>query len=237
MQQKNKSPLWGDMKRREQMTTKSQKVFMVRLLEKLLVAIIMGVCLAGVIIAICGNNKISDLEKTIQEDDYQYEERIPVKEQMADYIKSLPLPIIENSLSSTIIKVFAEDSGNDSRKFGKRDDILLLAQLMHAEEGILRTRLSKEDAKMAHMFAGSVILHRKDMNYRGAKTIKDVIYMPGQYACIENLEQEIPEETIQWARELIENGPLGPQNMIYQAQFEQGSETIAHIDNQYFCCE
>ena len=116
-------------------------------------------------------------------------------------------------------------------------DVMLLARVMHAEEGILRKKLSYEEAKMAHMLAGSVILNRRNMHYLGDTTIAEVIYAPGQYACIENLNQKIPQETIEWAQELIDNGPIGPSNMIYQAEFEQGSETYAHIGNQYFCCK
>lgn len=117
-------------------------------------------------------------------------------------------------------------------------DVMLLASLMHEEEGVLRWTLSYEDAKMAHLYAGSVVLNRLNMHYRGAESLEDVIYCPGQYASVDKLlKEEIPEETIEWARQLLQDGPIGPENMIYQAEFEQGSETVEKIGNQYFCCE
>lgn len=124
-----------------------------------------------------------------------------------------------------------------SQKVYSESDVMLLARLMHAEEGILLKKLSPEDAKRAHMLAGSVALHRLEQKYLGAETLTEVIYSHGQYASVEKLNQKVPEETIQWAQELIDNGPIGPSNMIFQAEFEQGTDTYDHIGNQFFCCK
>lgn len=114
----------------------------------------------------------------------------------------------------------------------------LLASLMYHEEGVLLSRIDYEDAKRAHLLAGSVVLHRTNMNYMGAETIEDTIFAPGQYIhTLPKLANPVPEEVLEWAGELLENGPIGPSDMIFQAQFIQGDGIYAHIDNQYFCTD
>ena len=114
----------------------------------------------------------------------------------------------------------------------------LLASLMYHEEGVLLSRIDYEDAKRAHLLAGSVVLHRTNMNFMGAETIEDTIFAPGQYIhTLPKLANPVPEEVLEWAGELLENGPIGPKDLIYQAQFIQGDGIYAHIDNQYFCTD
>lgn len=117
-----------------------------------------------------------------------------------------------------------------------KSDVELLAKLMYAEEGIYIYKLSQAEAKYVCQLAGSVVLHRKNMEYGGADTIKEVIYANGQYECVNNgsINQKVPDIVYEWAEELLTNGPLGPSNMVYQAQFEQG-EVYEQIGNQYFC--
>lgn len=196
-----------------------------------------------------GDQQLRLLEEAImREEVYVQEERISVEESVKRYIDSLPIPeplVIEETEEVEIRMITTEESvtvveTREAESIGNticEDDVLLLAKLMHAEEGVLRAKLPYEEAKQAHMLCGSVILNRLNMKHLGDTTIEEVIYAPGQYACTENLNQAVPEETIEWARELIENGPIGPNNMIYQAEFEQGSSTYAHIGNQYFCCK
>ena len=117
-------------------------------------------------------------------------------------------------------------------------DVELLARLMFAEEGVLLQRQSIEDAELAHKLCGSVILHRTEMGYLGADSIEKTIYAKGQYAdtTLQKLTtQEAPEIVKQWAKELLTDGPIGPENMIYQSEFPQG-KVYTQIDNQYFGC-
>lgn len=121
----------------------------------------------------------------------------------------------------------------------KEYDKELLAHLMYGEEGILLSikSVSDEDAKEAHMLAGSVVLNRKNMNYGGAQTVEEVIFAKNQYQCIEAgyFYMDVPNIVYEWAEELLENGPIGPENMVFQSQFTQGSGTYKKIYNQYFC--
>lgn len=212
------------------MTTKRMRYeeLLSRLLMKVVEFILMPILVVLVLIAVDGDRKIRALEEELRSTETViYGERIPVRECVRMYIDSLPIP--DMSLVSENVET------EETTEIPSEEDVMLLAKLMHAEEGTLRYSLSYEDAKMAHMLCGSVVLHRLNMHYRGANTIEEVIYMSGQYASVENLDQEVPEETIQWARELLENGPMGPEDMIYQAEFEQGEDIYENIGNQYFC--
>lgn len=186
-----------------------------------------------VLMAISADQELKALEATLAQRGTSIQgERISVKESFQRYIDSLPMPeplVIEEAEEVEVVE--------ESRRLTSEEEVILLAKLMHAEEGVLREQVSCEDAKRAHMLCGSVVLNRRNRHHLGDTTIEEVVYAPGQYDCIKNLNQPVPEETVEWARELIEKGPIGPSNMIYQAEFEQGSETYDHIGNQYFCCE
>ncbi len=76
------------------------------------------------------------------------------------------------------------------------------------------------------------------MGYLGADSIEETIYAEGQYAdtTLQKLAtQEAPEIVKRWAEELLNDGPIGPKNMIFQSEFEQG-QIYMMIDNQYFGC-
>lgn len=154
-----------------------------------------------------------------------YAERIPVKEMMDYYIASLPIP--EETLEISSQQSYTEE------------DVELLARLMYAEVGVYIYKFPEDEAEYIHKLTGSVVIHRKNMNYRNAETIQDVIHDDGQYACVDNgsINQEVPEIVYEWAEELLRDGPIGPENMIFQAQFEQGSARYDHVGNQYFCLE
>ena len=118
----------------------------------------------------------------------------------------------------------------------------LLAQMMYAEEGVFFSIFANDpDAnERVHKLAGSVIIHRLNCHLGGAQTLADVLYAPGQYdyRTIQRVEQgqTLPPQVYQWAEELLTNGAIGPDNLIFQAEFVQGTEVYDHIGNQYFCC-
>lgn len=116
-------------------------------------------------------------------------------------------------------------------------DMWLLAQAMYAEEGVYYHKYSKEDAELVHKLAGSVIVNRKDVQYRGAETIEEVIFAKGQYALQTQQRvrngQDIPDEIYEWAIELLAHGAIAPKGMIYQSESDQG-EPYMVIGNQHF---
>ena len=118
----------------------------------------------------------------------------------------------------------------------------LLAQIMFAEEGVFFSWYASDPdtIERAHKLAGSVILHRLNTHFSGAQTLADVLYAPGQYdyRTIQRVEEgrQLPAQVYQWADELLTQGALGPDTLVFQAEFPQGSEVYDHIGNQYFCC-
>lgn len=212
---------------------KTHREFVFRKIIQMEAIFVIAFLLLIILIMQIGNQKIANLEKSlgVNKISFVQMERLSVKQELAKYVNSLPLPeeeILEENNKEIVVSTVEVVQFTES-------DAMLLARLMHAEEGILRVTESPEDAKRAHMLAGSVVLRRLETNYLGAKTLEDVIYAPGQYASVGNLYQPVPEETVRWAQELIDNGPIGPSNMIYQAEFEQGSDTYDQIGNQFFC--
>ena len=122
-----------------------------------------------------------------------------------------------------------------------QEDVILLAKIMYAEEGVLLTKYyDTEPEKVEETFklAGSVVLNRREYHYMGAMTIKDVLYSKGQYASQTinhvNGNHDIPDIVYKWAEDLLMFGTIGPENLIYQAQFVQGN-VYKHNWNQYFC--
>ena len=161
-------------------------------------------------------------------------------------LKKEEIPIVQEKITvqeekqeETVEEVIIEDKEEPEMiTFYTEEDVELLARLMYAEEGVLLQRQSMEDAELAHKLCGSVILHRTEMGYLGADSIEETIYAEGQYAdtTLQKLStQEAPEIVKKWAEELLTDGPIGPENMIYQSEFPQG-KVYTTIDNQYFGC-
>lgn len=141
--------------------------------------------------------------------------------------------------TSTVCYIALEEQqrANAYRKIDYTDeDIDLLARLMYAEVGIFLQTLSEEEAEEAHLLTGSVVINRVRLGI-GGNNIKKVIYYPGQYDCVNNgsINNNPPDIVYEWAKELLENGPVGPDNLIFQALFEQGTNTYKQIGNTYFC--
>jgi hypothetical protein len=113
------------------------------------------------------------------------------------------------------------------------DDLELLAHLINAEAGA--TYCSDE---MRYM-VGAVALNRVESE-DFPDTLEEVIFQDSpclQYACITdgNFEKEPTDSCYEIAEDLLMNGSEIPNNVVYQAEFEQGSGTYKKIGNMYFC--
>ena len=120
-----------------------------------------------------------------------------------------------------------------------------LAHGINAENG---KELSNElKTNMLQIYTGQVMINRKNQNFMGASTIREVLYTPGQYACVSDhsWENPITESSYQNAEILLSGQdyselygiPKMPDNVIYQAEFPQGSGVWMKIDKTYFCYE
>ena len=105
-----------------------------------------------------------------------------------------------------------------------------LAQLMYAENG------SSEDE--AILLTGIVALKRVKSN-EYPNSLEEVISDDGQYLCYENgsIDCEPDDRCLEIAEEILRFSMEEdyPDNLVFQAEFAQGSEVFRHIGNQYFC--
>lgn len=106
----------------------------------------------------------------------------------------------------------------------------LLAHLIFAEAG------SDWCEDEMQLYTGSVALNRvKHAEY--PDTLYDVIYQEGQYSCVDNgmIEYVYNERAYECAKFLLTNGSQLPDNVVFQAPFEQGDGTYKQVQNMYFC--
>lgn len=109
------------------------------------------------------------------------------------------------------------------------EDLELLARVIHCENS------NEVDGEEASWNTGSVILNRINAS-EYPNTLEEVIYQKGQYDCLKNLYKEEPTD-IEWevAAELLNSGSILPKEVVYAAEFEQGSSTYEKIGNTYYC--
>ena len=105
------------------------------------------------------------------------------------------------------------------------EEVKILGDAMFAEFGEVLSRLEESEAEYWLKLTGSVPIHRRNANW-GGSTIHEIIFS-GAYS--ENTRNAIgkewlktPDIVYKWAEELLKNGPIGPKNLIYQSQVEQG---------------
>lgn len=90
-------------------------------------------------------------------------------------------------------------------------------------------------------YVGSVVINRVNSD-KFPNTLSEVIFQPGQYAPTwdGNYYKEPGEETIEVAKDLLENGSKLPEDVVFQAEFVQGSGTYISLlapngVTEYFC--
>ena len=108
-------------------------------------------------------------------------------------------------------------------------DLELLAHLIYSEVG--------DDGEEAMYYAGSVVLNRI-RNGEYPDDLYSVVYQKGQYEVTWNggLYKEEPSDiAYEVAADLLEEGSILPEGVVYQAEFKQGSGTFEIIGNTYFC--
>lgn len=112
------------------------------------------------------------------------------------------------------------------------EDIYLLASLIHAEVG------SVPDDECLYA-CGSVVLNRM-ASEEFPDTLEGVIYQSEptvQYACTidGNLDKEPDDRCLEIAEELLHTKSRLPEDVVYQAEFEQGSGVYKRFENVVFC--
>jgi spore germination cell wall hydrolase CwlJ-like protein len=109
-------------------------------------------------------------------------------------------------------------------------DLYYMAHLIYAEAG------SSWCSDELQLYVGSVVLNRVNSS-QFPDTIRGVIYQDGQYACTwdGNFEKEPDERAWKNAEIVLVHGSQLPDNVVYQAEFKQGSGVYCKVGNTYFC--
>lgn len=126
-----------------------------------------------------------------------------------------------------------------------KKELALLARLINAENG---TELSNEWMTNAlELYTGQVVLNRLKRQYRGAQTLEQVVYCPGQYTSTENAcwDNPVTKRSKRIAKILLQGNSYSekfqiakmPDNVIYQAAYPQGSGIWLELNGVYFCYE
>lgn len=111
--------------------------------------------------------------------------------------------------------------------------IYRLAQLMYAENGS-----AKNDDCV--LLTGIVVIKRMRSN-KYPNTLEGVISHKGQYSTYQTgkIECKPDERCLEIAEEILrfDLQKYYPDNLVFQAEFPQGSETYAQFGHEYFCLE
>lgn len=111
-----------------------------------------------------------------------------------------------------------------------QEEVSLLAEVIYHENW----HTDKE--KRAAYLTGAVVLNRRN-SPKYPNTVKGVLYEKGQYSTTYKFfTKELPDEVYVMARQIYYHGtPDVPENVVYQAQFKQGSGKYDIINGEWFC--
>lgn len=109
------------------------------------------------------------------------------------------------------------------------DNVWYLSHVMAAEAGADWT------SDEAVFYVGSVVLNRVESS-AFPNSIKEVVLQPGQYATVPYLSRYEPSERVmEITYDLLNGGSVLPENVVYQANFTQGSGVHCVENGMYFC--
>ena len=111
------------------------------------------------------------------------------------------------------------------------EDVWYLSRVIQAESGYCEKEMQEG--------VGSVVINRRDSDLF-PNTIPEVIQQPGQYSTLSWLESQEPtKQVMDVTIDLLENGSKYPADVLYQANFPQGSgiyKTLStSYSTMYFC--
>lgn len=111
------------------------------------------------------------------------------------------------------------------------DDVMELARIIYAEAG------STHIPTWVKEYVGSVVLNRV-ASPEFPDSVEEVIYQSGQYSPTFDLEHYLSispsEECVAIAEDLLVSGSKLPSEVVFQANFKQGSEVYAVYEDPYY---
>ncbi len=120
------------------------------------------------------------------------------------------------------------------------DDLFCMAAVIYQEAG------GDAATDEARVYVGSVVLNRLANGYWG-DTLREVLEAPGQYGLFcktgvcfperayTDVEKHAVDRAYEIAEQVLTDGSVLPENVIWQAEFKQGDGVYAQIGNTYFC--
>ena len=108
-------------------------------------------------------------------------------------------------------------------------DLDLLSRLIYAE--------SKDEKSEEHyMLVGNVVMNRA-ANAEYPDTVREVIYQKGQYSPTWNgqIKYKPDQLAVDCAKRLLAGERFCPENVLFQAEFRQGTGVYKKIGKTYFC--
>ena len=140
--------------------------------------------------------------------------------------KALIAPVQTKEIELTTV---AREQIDDTNPNITEEEIELLAKAITAEVGTT-------DERRAYL-TGSVILNRVQSD-KFPNSIYEVLHQQGQYECVSNghINREYTDVAWKIAEQLLTYGVEDvPEDVVYQAEFEQGSGVYEQRGNTYFC--
>lgn len=136
-------------------------------------------------------------------------------------------PTTEKTKTTTPTKATATKPTNKVTQTYSKDDLYVLSHIINAEAG--------GESDECQLAVGSVVLNR--VNHKSfPNTIYGVVFQKGQYSPTWNgsYYKTPTDRAVKNAKYLLENGSILPPNVVYQAQFVQGT-VYKKIGTEYFC--
>lgn len=175
-------------------------------------------------------------ERTIVNDDYA-----SLTAGVAKYLNSSNIDSIKKESSikcieyqKTMLSSFEENTTvatEVATETESEDDLYWLSRVISAEVG--------NSTYESKAMCGLVVINRVNSPSFKAETIEEVVFSPGQYETVSNgkIYNEPDDESIEIAKKILA-GTIEieiPADVVYQAEFPQGSGIYCQIGNEYYC--
>ena len=136
------------------------------------------------------------------------------------------LAFIIESPASTVKKenIKAETESETEQPYSD-DDFYELSHVIQAEAGYCERDMM--------IGVGSIVLNRVEHD-DFPDTVYEVIHQPGQYSTVSNLSSQVPTKLVEEVTDyLLRNGSEYPEDVVYQANFPQGTGTYLTLSTSY----
>lgn len=133
--------------------------------------------------------------------------------------------IIESPASAVKKENIKAETESETEQPYSDDDFYELSHVIQAEAGYCERDMM--------IGVGSVVLNRVEHD-DFPDTVYEVIHQPGQYSTVSYLSSQVPTEEVEAVTDyLLRNGSQYPEDVLYQANFPQGTGTYLTLSTDY----